>query len=205
MCLVAYHRAALTGDLPKKINFIVSKIYSTLLYLHSVIYCTYIVLAVCYKRPVFAFRRNGQPTDTDSIYFSITKENLDDCVPPHVKPNYFRYKLKWLTSEVCPNHDEAFIQCKIENKEWDIQPCCSSLKAFDKRKLGKMKVKYKGKNQVCLASKSYFCQGETNKQVCKGVSIAQNPLTFNQYLNVLETNKPLVKKSWISKQRTPNF
>ena len=28
-------------------------------------------------------------TDTDSIYFSISKENLNDCVPPHLKPNYF--------------------------------------------------------------------------------------------------------------------
>ena len=131
-------------------------------------------------------------TDTDSIYFSISRENLDDCVPSHLKPNYFRDKLKWLTSEVCPNHEEAFIQCKIENKAWDAQPCCSSFEAFDKRTLGKMKVEYEGKNQVCLASKSYFCQGETNKQVCKGVSIAQNPLTFDEYLNVLETNKPLL-------------
>ena len=56
-------------------------------------------------------------TNTDSIYFSISKENLDDRVPPHLKPNYFRDKLKWLISEVCPEHKEAFIQCKIENKE----------------------------------------------------------------------------------------
>ena len=131
-------------------------------------------------------------TDTDSIYFSISRENLDDCVPSHLKPNYFRDKLKWLTSEVCPNHEEAFIQCKIENKAWDVQPCCSSFEAFGKKTLGKMKVEYEGKNQVCLTSKSYFCQGETNKQVCKGVSIAQNPLTFDEYLNVLETNKPLL-------------
>ena len=31
-------------------------------------------------------------TDTDSIYFSINKENLDDYVPPHLKPNLFRDK-----------------------------------------------------------------------------------------------------------------
>ena len=58
-----------------------------------------------------------------------------------------------------------------------------------------MKLEYKGDNQICLASKSYFCEGETNKQVCKGVSIAQNPLTFDQYLNVLETNKPLLAEN----------
>ena len=136
-------------------------------------------------------------TDTDSIYFSISKKNLDDCVSPDLKSNYFRDKLKWLTSEVCPEYEKAFIQCKIENKEWDARPCCSSFEAFNKKTLSKMKVEYEGKNQVCLASKSYFCKTETNKQVCKGVPIAQNPLTFDQYLNVLEITKPLLveKKS----------
>ena len=56
-------------------------------------------------------------TDIDSIYFSISKENLDDYVPPHLKPHYFCDKLKWMTSEVCPEHKGAFIQCKIEDKE----------------------------------------------------------------------------------------
>ena len=102
-------------------------------------------------------------TDTDSINFSISKKNLEDCVPPHLKPYYFRDKLKWLTLEVCPEHEEAFIQCKIEDKEWDTRPCCSSFETFDKSTLGKIKVKYEGKNQVCLASKSYFCQ-RGNKQ-----------------------------------------
>ena len=55
-----------------------------------------------------------------------------------------------------------------------------------------MKLEYEGDNQICLASKSYFCEGETNKQVCKGVSIAQNPLTFDQYARVLETGEPLL-------------
>ena len=61
-----------------------------------------------------------------------------------------------------------------------------------KKTLGKMKLEYEGDNQICLTSKSYFCEGETNKQVCKGVSIAQNPLTFDQYVRVLEIGKPLL-------------
>ena len=131
-------------------------------------------------------------TDTDSIYFSISKENLDNCVPPHLKASYFRDNLKWLTLEVCPNHKETFIQRKLEGEEWDAQPCCISFELFYKITLGKMKLKYEGDNQICLASKSYFCKGETNKQVCKGMSIAQNPLIFDQYVRVLETGKPLL-------------
>ena len=78
--------------------------------------------------------------DTDSIYFSISKENLDDCIPPHLKASYFRDKLKWLTSEVSPNHEKASIQRKFEGKDWDAQPCYFSFEVFKKRKLGKMKV-----------------------------------------------------------------
>ena len=59
-------------------------------------------------------------TDTDSIYFSISKKNLDDCAPTHLKASYFRDKLKWLTSELCPNHKKTFIQRKLEGEEWDV-------------------------------------------------------------------------------------
>ena len=50
-------------------------------------------------------------TDTDSMYFIIIEENLDNSVPPYLKPNYFINKLKWLTSEACPEHEKAFIRC----------------------------------------------------------------------------------------------
>ena len=51
-----------------------------------------------------------------------------------------------------------------------------------------MKVKYKGTAQVSLTSKLYFCLGKTKKQFSKGVSIFQNPLSFEQYVNVLKNN-----------------
>ena len=72
-----------------------------------------------------------------------------------------------------------------------MQPCCSTFETFDKRTLGKMKVEYERDNKVCLASKSYFYQEKTNKQVWKGVSITQNPLTFDQHVDVLKSNNLL--------------
>ena len=72
-------------------------------------------------------------SDTDSIYFSIGKEKLDDCVSLHLKGNYFQDKLMWLTFKACPEQEEAFIQCKIQGKEWDMHPCCSTFETFDKR------------------------------------------------------------------------
>ena len=54
-----------------------------------------------------------------------------------------------------------------------------------------MKVEYSGNKQISLTSKTYFCLGDKNKQVSKGVCIHQNPLTFEKYRNVLQSNQPL--------------
>ena len=56
-----------------------------------------------------------------------------------MKANYFQDKLNWLTSEACPEHEKAFIRCKIRGKEWGEQPCCSIFEVFDRRTLGKTK------------------------------------------------------------------
>ena len=95
--------------------------------------------------------------------------------------------------EVCPEHEEAKIQCKTKVMSGRPHLAALNSKVLTKEQdnVGKIKVKYKEKNQVCLASKSYFCQEETNKQVFKGISIAQNPLTFDRDVNVLEISNPL--------------
>ena len=59
------------------------------------------------------------------------------------------------------------------------------------RTLGLMKVEYSGNKQISLTSKTYFCLGDKNKQVSKGVCIHQNRLTFKEYRNVLQSNQPL--------------
>ena len=119
-------------------------------------------------------------TDTDSIYFSISKENLDDCVSPHLKPNYFREKLKWLTSEVCPEHEEVLIQCKIENKEWDTRPCCSSFEAFDKRTLGKRRWNMKEKTKFDLLPSPIFPKEKRTNKYVKGCLL---PRTLSPLIN----------------------
>ena len=53
-----------------------------------------------------------------------------------------------------------------------------------------MKVEYSGTKQISLTSKTYFCVGDKNKQVSKGVCIHKNPLTFNEYRKVLTSNQP---------------
>ena len=54
-----------------------------------------------------------------------------------------------------------------------------------------MKVEYSESKQISLTSKTYFCLRDKNKQISKGVCIYQNPLTFEKYRNVLESNQTL--------------
>ena len=130
-------------------------------------------------------------SDTDSMYFSLSRESLDDCVPEELKTSYFRDKLIWMPAEAFPKHEEQYIECRSKDEPWTMEKCCLDFHFFDKCNLGKMKVECKVTAQVSLTSKLYFCSGETKEQVCKGVSIFQNPLSFEQYVNVSKNNNPL--------------
>ena len=130
-------------------------------------------------------------SDTDSMYFCISRPSLDDCVPEKVKTEYFKQKLVWMPSEACKNHETDYIKCRVAGKHWEMPECCAQFHKYEQRTLGKMKVEFSGSSQVCLSSKTYFCVGPQNKQICKGVSIQQNPLTFEQYQHTLQTNEPL--------------
>ena len=50
--------------------------------------------------------------------------------------------------------------------------------------------------------KTYFCEGKSKKQVCKGVSIRQNPLTFEKYFQALDSTQPLsvVNRGFITRK-----
>ena len=130
-------------------------------------------------------------SDTDSMYFTISHRSLDDCVPEDLKEGYFRARLCWLPAEACPQHTETYVKQRAVGQDWEKQECCQNYNKFTQRTLGLMKVEYSGNKQILLTSKTYFCLGDKNKQVSKGVCIHQNPLTFDKYRNVLQSNQPL--------------
>ena len=96
-----------------------------------------------------------------------------------------------MLAEACPSHTNNYIQKKIAGENWTASECYSDFNKFEQRTLSKMKQEFSGSQQTCLASKSYFCCGPANKQVAKGMSLKQNPLDFDQYLTVLQSNQPL--------------
>ena len=81
-------------------------------------------------------------SDTDSMYFAISRHTLDDCVPEHLKAEYFRARLRWLPAEACPEHVESYIRQRTSNQIWKKEECCEKYYRFTQRTLGLMKVEF---------------------------------------------------------------
>ena len=98
-----------------------------------------------------------------------------------------------MPSAVCNLHEEDFIAAKITNMEWRPSRCCQEQLKYLKRQPGLFKTEHESEKIVALGPKSYFCSNSNgaNKQISKGVCINQNPLTFDQYQQVLTSNDPL--------------
>ena len=131
-------------------------------------------------------------SDTDSMYFAINCCSLGNYVPKDVKEECFRARFCWLPAEARLQHTESYIKQRTAGKDWEKQECCQKYNKFTQRTLGLMKVEYSENKQISLTSKKYFCLTDKNKQVSKGVCFHQNPLTFDEYRNVLQSNQPLI-------------
>ena len=57
-------------------------------------------------------------SDTDSMYFAISRRSLDDCVPENLKEEYFRDRHRWLPAEACPQHVENYIRQRTAGQDW---------------------------------------------------------------------------------------
>ena len=92
----------------------------------------------------------------------------------------------------CNDHKNDYVESKVQGKDWNPSLCCQNHLKFLRREPGLFKKEFEGNRLVALACKSYYCSGDgENKQVSKGVSIHQNRLTFDQYLEVLRNDQPL--------------
>ena len=141
-------------------------------------------------------------SDTDSYYFSISKDSLDDCVPVNLRREYFTEKRLWMPTEVCDHHLKEFEETKVSGNKWSPPPCCKERYIFQKRVGGLFKVEYEKEKFLAFTCKTYFCAGIQHKQVSKGISLRQNPLTFDKYFQVLKSNVSLnaVNQGFMSRQ-----
>ena len=108
------------------------------------------------------FRRDFEllQMDTDSFYFAMSANDLDDIIRPELRDLYAKEKSKWLVTD-----------------------------KYSKRVPGLFTSEFKGKRMITLTSKCYYADGgpDTEAKIsCKGVSKSQNEMTWERYRNALE-------------------
>ena len=75
-----------------------------------------------------------------------------------------------------------------------VHQSCEASRLYDEKTPGLFKTEWCGDRMVALNSKTYYCQAASGKDKlsCKGIQKNANAerLTFETYLNVLNTSRP---------------
>ena len=135
--------------------------------------------------------------DTDSYYFAISANSLEEVVIPSKRLDFFSNYHRWFPAQACDNHRNDFIETKCSGGIWDTQQrCCQDRFTSDRRTPGLMKIEWSGDGCIALTSKTYFCfssdanGGENNiKSASKGLSKRHIQLSKHLYYNVLESKE----------------
>ena len=131
--------------------------------------------------------------DTDSSYFAIARDTLEQCVRPEMKREFFLEFDHWFPTLACQKHKLDFVNDKMAGRPWVMRPCCKEANDYHKRTPGKFKIEFEGDGAIALCSKTYLCYGQKEiKLSCKGLQKKRNfeRLTKQTYLDVLETQTP---------------
>ena len=99
-------------------------------------------------------------TDTDSFYFSLGKETLEECVKPQLLDEFNVEKNKWIVGE------------------------------FNPREPGLFKIEWQGDGFCGLNSKTYVCLGDQMKLGLKGVQKKLECYNFAMFEKVLFSQTP---------------
>ena len=131
--------------------------------------------------------------DTDSSYFGISEETLEDAIKPELKREFYETYHQWFPSPACDQHREQFVTAKLNKQPWSPTDCCAAEFTYTKRSPGLFKFEFHGDGIVALCSKTYICFGERETKLsCKGIQKKRNrdKLTRAAYLHVLNTQRP---------------
>ena len=87
-------------------------------------------------------------SDTNSIYVTISRSTLDDCVKPSLRKEYFTVKRKRMPADSCNDHFVEYLECKLNRKDWKPLKCCQDFKKHENRTLALFKQEYQGQNSI---------------------------------------------------------
>ena len=138
--------------------------------------------------------------DTDSLYFSLCSDSLDELVKPELREEFFENHDYFFPSLACEHHKKEFVKTRVQNLKWVQADCCKTCELFDCRMPGLFKLEFFGTRIISLAPKTYFLEKEhgqgvkndanqMTKKACKGLSTKLNQFRFDTYLDVLETKR----------------
>ena len=149
-------------------------------------------------------KRHFEPleSDTDSLYISISKNNLEDCVPDNLKRNFYKELFHWMPAQACDVHKQDYIETKVKGLPWNVRLCCQNAYQYNKRTPGLFKLEYEAEKTVCLSAKMHlFTSKNHTKQVSKSVSLKTNRYTFEDYCKVLmeKTTQPATNKGFMQR------
>ena len=105
--------------------------------------------------------------DTDSMYFALSYDTLEEAVKPELLKKFEREKKQWLS--------------------WD---------KWNNREPGLFKLEMEGTRAIALCSKCYFVEDEKRgkaKKSSKGVSQKQNELLWRRYEMALDGYKDMAR------------
>ena len=108
--------------------------------------------------------------DTDSSYFALSVENIEDAVKPELRREFYEHYHEWFPTESCNQHHQNFVDVKLRQEPWFQQQCCKDAFKYQKRTPGLFKTEFKGLGIAALCSKTYICWGkDETKLSCKGL------------------------------------
>ena len=181
LCEVELRKKAITLDLPLQVGFFVYQ------------YAKLRMLSFYYDFIDHFIDRTDYEycgMDTDSAYLALSAPTMEELVKPHLQKEYYMERSKWLPAVACDDHKEAYLKTVLTNNTWHpTEECCKQKALYDKRTPGLFKVEWEGDGIVSLCSKTHYCFGATDKMSSKGLSRAQNKLTKDDYLEVLQTKR----------------
>ena len=115
--------------------------------------------------------------DTDSAYFAISGNSLEDVIKTPELKTEFQNNLNLCHLD----------RIEASTEYWFPRECCTKHKMYDKRESGLFKLEAEGDEMIALCSKTYVLkQGETFKLTCKGINKNTVPEPLPIFYRVLD-------------------
>ena len=81
--------------------------------------------------------------DTDSLYFGLSENTIDEAVKPEMRKHFYEDYDKWFPTPACEKHKRNFVNTKVNGENWTPAQCCLDSFKFQKRTHGLFKEEFR--------------------------------------------------------------